>query len=49
MTLLFVAAGGRIHPIATSFEFHAFVNQQCDVAAIVHHKLRAQAFRVAHA
>ncbi len=38
--LFFVAAGRRVHPIAALFQFVALMDQQRDVAAIVHHQLR---------
>ena len=38
--LLFVAAGGRVDPVAAVFELIAFVDEQGGVAAIVDDELR---------
>ena len=45
--LLFVAAGRRIHPLVAVLQFIAFVDQQRDVAAVVHHQLRTLAVGMA--
>jgi hypothetical protein len=45
--VLFVAARGRVHPVAAVLQFVAFVDQQRGVAAIVHNQLRTLAACVA--
>src|SRR5206468_12590731 len=45
--VLLMAAGRSVDPVAAFFQLVAFVNEERDVAAIVHHKLRTFAVGMA--
>src|SRR5581483_11376891 len=45
---LFLAARRSIDPIAALFQLVALVNQQCDIAAVIHYQLRPLAIGMAN-